>query len=127
MKAVGQTIALRGLLGWGLRPAKFHEKPTGDADWGRWWGEPPGPRGTPSSRCRANDISTMQSASRPTGASAADQGVRPTIPRGWFFDPVSLSAWDRQFVSKNWDLRILSPVSPRFPRDHYPAESTTSR
>src|ERR1022692_2638126 len=47
-----------------------------------WWGGPPG-RGalwarTPSSRCRNNDIGTLQGASRPTGASAADQGVRPT-------------------------------------------------
>ena len=49
-----------------------------------WWGGRPGPRGTPSSRCRANDISIMQSANRPTGASAADQGVRPTIPAGGF-------------------------------------------
>src|ERR1035438_8759394 len=44
----------------------------------KWWGGPPGPRGTPSSRCRNNDISTLQGVSRPTGASAADQGVRPT-------------------------------------------------
>ncbi len=45
-----------------------------------WWGGPPGPRGTPSSRCRGNDISILQGASRPTGASAADRGVRPTKP-----------------------------------------------
>jgi hypothetical protein len=36
-------------------------------------GRTPGPRGTPSSRRRH-----PQGASRPTGASAADQGVRPT-------------------------------------------------
>src|ERR1035441_8254768 len=46
----------------------------------RWWGGPPGPRGTPPSRCRNYDISIMQGARRPTGASAADQGVRPTNP-----------------------------------------------
>ena len=58
-------------------------------------GRTPGPRGTPSSRRRANDISIMQSASRPTGASAADQGVRPTIPRGWFFEPApGFAPWD---------------------------------
>src|ERR1039458_8519597 len=44
----------------------------------RWWDGPPGPRGTPSSRIPNNDISTLQCVSRPTGASAADQGVRPT-------------------------------------------------
>ena len=43
------------------------------------WGGPPGPRRTPSSRSRNNDISILQGASRPTGASAADRGVRPTI------------------------------------------------
>jgi hypothetical protein len=51
-----------------------------EAAGGNWWGGPPGPRGTPSSRCRANDTSIMQGAGRPTGASAADQGVRPTDP-----------------------------------------------
>src|ERR1039458_10736390 len=40
----------------------------------RLWGRPPGLRGTPPSRSRNNN------ASRPTGASAADQGVCPTIP-----------------------------------------------
>src|ERR1017187_7257532 len=74
----------------GLRPAKSHEKLALQD----WWGGPPGPRGTPSSRCRANDISTMQSASGPTGASAADQGVRPTKPRGCGFS--ALSTWQRQ-------------------------------
>src|ERR1039457_5594136 len=47
-----------------------------------WWGGPPGPHGTPSSRNRYNDISILQGASRPTGASAADPGVRPTINTG---------------------------------------------
>ena len=39
------------------------------------------PRFGPSrfrSRFRNNDISILQDAGRPTGASAADQGVRPT-------------------------------------------------
>src|ERR1017187_7944188 len=73
----------------------------------KWWCGPPGPRGTPSSRCRNNDISTLQGVSRPTGASAADQGVRPTkqvrlpaaeksmrplaeapAPPTWFFCPL---------------------------------------
>jgi hypothetical protein len=44
----------------------------------KWWGGPPGPRGTPPSRCRNNDISTLQGVSGPTGASAADPVVRPT-------------------------------------------------
>src|ERR1019366_5362336 len=62
--------------------SKTGRRGTDDAlgDWGRgWWGGPPVPRGTPSSRCRNNDISILQDAGRPTGASAADQGVRPTI------------------------------------------------
>src|ERR1019366_5802350 len=47
------------------------------------WGGPPG-RGalwarTPSSRGWNNWVSIMQSARRPTGASAANRGVRPTI------------------------------------------------
>jgi hypothetical protein len=40
---------------------------------------PPGPREKPSSRPN-NDMGILQGASRPTGASAADQGVRPTNP-----------------------------------------------
>src|ERR1035438_1323154 len=52
-------------------------------------GRPPG-RGalwarTPSSRSRHNDIGILRGASRPTGASAADQGVRPTNPGDQFF------------------------------------------
>jgi hypothetical protein len=39
-----------------------------------WWGGPPGPRGTPSSRWRHNDVSILQGTSRPTRASAADRG-----------------------------------------------------
>src|ERR1035438_10236432 len=74
----------------GLRPAKSHEKPTGDADWADGGAGPRGPGGTPAPRCRPNDICPVHGASRPTGASAADQGVRPTIPRGWFFDPVNV-------------------------------------
>jgi hypothetical protein len=50
-----------------------------EAAGGDWWGGPPGPHGTPSSRCPNNDIDILQGAGRPTGASAADQGVRPTI------------------------------------------------
>ncbi len=45
----------------------------------QWWGGPPGPRGTSPSRGRNNDMGILQGAGRPTGASAADQGVRPTI------------------------------------------------
>src|ERR1017187_8206886 len=48
----------------------------------RWWGGPPGPRGTPPSRNRYNDINILQGASTPTGASAADPGVRPTNNTG---------------------------------------------
>ncbi len=45
-------------------------------------GRTPGPRGTPPSRSRNNDISLLQSTSRPTRASAAVQGDRPTIYAG---------------------------------------------
>jgi len=47
-----------------------------------WWGGPPGPgpEGTPTtpSRCHKHRIGFLQVAGRPTRASAADQGVRPT-------------------------------------------------
>src|ERR1019366_6114829 len=46
------------------------------------WGRTPGLRGTPSSRIRNNGVSVLQGASRPTGASAAVQGDRPTIYAG---------------------------------------------
>src|SRR5205807_5796280 len=46
-----------------------------------WWGGPPGPRGTPGSRCSDSVLCP----NRPTRASAADQGVRPTS--------VGLSFW----------------------------------
>src|ERR1035438_3306011 len=45
------------------------------------WHWTSGPRGTPSSRSRNNGVGILQGASRPTGASAADPGVRPTIGR----------------------------------------------
>jgi hypothetical protein len=51
-----------------------------EAAGGNWWGGPPGPRGTPPSRCPNSEIDILQGAGRPTGASAADQGVRPTNP-----------------------------------------------
>src|ERR1017187_2200240 len=55
--------------------------------------EKPHPRGlvgrTPWPHSRHNDISTLRSASRPTGASAADQGVRPTNPGGPVFHGIS--------------------------------------
>src|ERR1035441_6339707 len=74
----------RGLAGAG---GGFHH-PTaveiGDGDGGhavasgRWWGGPPGPRGSPWIRFSPPEsASSMEST--PTGASAADQGVRPTI------------------------------------------------
>src|ERR1019366_8097845 len=46
------------------------------------WGRPPGLRGTPPSRLGDNGASVLQGASRPTGASAAVQGDRPTIYAG---------------------------------------------
>src|ERR1035437_9955037 len=46
------------------------------------WGRPPGLRGTPPSRLWDNGASVLQGASRPTGASAAVQGGRPTIYAG---------------------------------------------
>ncbi len=39
------------------------------------WGGPPGPRGTPPSRCRNDDIGISQGADRPAGASAAENYV----------------------------------------------------
>src|ERR1017187_7858344 len=57
--------------------------------------EKPHPRGLvgrpPWSRSRHNDISILRSASRPTGASAADQGVRPTNPGGPVFHGISVA------------------------------------
>ena len=44
----------------------------------KWWGGPPGPRGTPASRRRHNDIGILHGTMWPTGASAAVQGDRPT-------------------------------------------------
>src|ERR1035441_5474758 len=72
----------------GLRPAKSHEKPTADADWADGGADPLVLAGRPRPAAGAKDISIIQSASRPTGASPADPGGRPTIPRGWFFAPV---------------------------------------
>src|ERR1019366_1348932 len=39
--------------------------------------------GRPRPAARNSDISIVQRANRPTGASAADQGVRPTIRAEW--------------------------------------------
>jgi hypothetical protein len=50
----------------GLRPTKDNE----DAK----WGGPPGPRGSPWTRSSG----VVDFLTRPTRASAADQGVRPT-------------------------------------------------
>jgi hypothetical protein len=61
----------------GLRPAKSHEKLVPQ----EWWGGPPGPRGTPSSRCPANDIGTMQS------AGLADGDYPITLRLGGFVTP----------------------------------------
>ena len=46
------------------------------------WGRPLGLRGTPPSRSRNNGIGILQGANRPTGASAAVQGDRPTMNAG---------------------------------------------
>src|SRR5450631_4256138 len=58
--------------------------------WGPLWGR------TPSSRCRNNDIGILQGTSRPTGASAADPGVRPTQPAGLTMAP----GFSRSFVGR---------------------------
>ena len=50
----------------GLRPTKGDEE--------RKWGGPPGPRGSPWTRSSG----VVDFLTRPTRASAADQGVRPT-------------------------------------------------
>ena len=53
----------------GLQPFQWTE------NFDQWWGGPPGPRGSPWTRCSE----LYQSHSRPTRASAADQGVRPGV------------------------------------------------
>src|ERR1035438_5717177 len=73
-----------------------------------WWGGPPGPRGTPSSRSRHNDIGIMRGASRPTGASAADQGVRPTNPGGPVFHGISRAEGSFKQTTKGDGLSHLS-------------------
>jgi len=44
----------------------------------KWWGGPPGPRGSPWTRFSGTE-SAASARSKPTGAPAADVGVRPTI------------------------------------------------
>ena len=61
-----------------LSPALAEASGLGEMRPQEWWGGPPGPRGSPWTRCRHNGVSIRKGASRPTGASAADQGVRPT-------------------------------------------------
>src|ERR1039458_6088758 len=65
------------------------------------WGRPPGLRGTPSSRSQSNHISILQSAGRPTGASAAVQGDCPTITAG---------AW----CCENYVALGILPATPTF-------------
>src|SRR5450759_5693582 len=71
------------------------------------WGRPPGLRGTPSSRIRNNGVSVLQGASRPTGASAAVQGDRPTIYAGaqhrkneWHWPSNLHSVWDSGLLGR---------------------------
>src|ERR1035438_10072729 len=60
--------------------------PTGSKNHPReWWGGPPGPRGTPSSRSRHNDISILRGASRPTGRRPRTRGSAPPILENQFF------------------------------------------
>src|ERR1017187_7871930 len=66
------------------------------------WGRPPGLRGTPPSRGRSNDIGILQSASRPTGASAAVRGDCPTINAGAW--------WCENYVASGWEARSTNPV-----------------
>src|ERR1039457_3303652 len=81
-----------------------------------WWGGPPGPGGTPSSRNRYNDISILQGASRPTGASAADQGVRPTINTD-VVTGKSMWHWARLPAPPDrlGDVRQSVPILPMYP------------
>src|ERR1035438_8295503 len=79
---VAQSITLDAKcpsLCWARLQHSVHQGRPTDGMLPGWWGGPPGPRGTPSSRVSLGGSSAWASASRPTRASAADQGVRPTI------------------------------------------------
>jgi hypothetical protein len=68
---VGQTSVCGGLQ---PNAAYFSHKRDSEIN---WWGGPPGPRGTPSSRwCVKNQ--SAATTEKPTRGSAADEGVRPT-------------------------------------------------
>jgi hypothetical protein len=45
----------------------------------KWWGGPPGPRARALVPLSEQQHQYLADSGRPTGASAADQGVRPTI------------------------------------------------
>src|SRR3990170_4950842 len=61
------------------------------------WGRPPGLRGTPSSRCWHNGVSTFESASGPTRASGAVQGDRPTMNAPALWAASSRCSWVHLF------------------------------
>src|ERR1035441_1785591 len=86
----------------------------------QWWGGPPG-RGalwarTASSRGWHSGAGVPQGASRPTGASAADQGVRPTISA------------DRPMVCERCGLDgLLNTVLFHFPVERGAADAEQAR
>ena len=60
-----------------------------------WWGGPPGPRGSPWTRILPAD-QAYRAPKKPTGASAADQGVRPTTKSMWHWAPSLLCRHPRR-------------------------------
>jgi len=70
--------------------------------------DPPGPRGSPRTRCLFNRINFLAEGARPTRASAADQGGPPQITApcpavrkvsGMGFEPVLMDSLFRQPAS----------------------------
>src|ERR1022692_3077807 len=84
-----------------------------------WWGGPPGPRGTPSSRCRDNDISISQGTSRPTRTPhpLSTSFLSSFLNQeGSFFDMGTLSPypWDLPLSGQQydwWDSRNCPTLS----------------
>src|ERR1035441_2637858 len=71
----------------GLRAAKSHEKPTGDADWEDGGADPLVRAGRPRPAARPTISAPSSAPTTRRGRRATARGVPPTIPRG-FFDPV---------------------------------------
>jgi hypothetical protein len=84
----------------GLRPTKVHK----DAQ----WGGPPGPRGSPWTRSLALDHMPI----RPTWASAADQGVRPTwrLQRSWCLFRSAYARVRKRYLRRGAAQGLLPPA-----------------